>query len=104
MRPYVPYASFDQLTNKVHNFLWRNSPKVIIASTREYLYNMNISDAIRPADYSTLVTIQMDKHGSVVFAVGVGDNKKTPGGLTEPTTLSTTNSISAIPTSGRKNY
>ena len=27
MRPYVPYASFDQLTNKVQNFLWRNSPQ-----------------------------------------------------------------------------
>ena len=40
---------------------------------------MNISEAIRPADCSSLVTIQMDKNGSVVFAVGVDDNKKTPG-------------------------
>jgi len=40
---------------------------------------MNISEAIRPADCSSLVTIQMDKHGSVIFAVGVGDSKKIPG-------------------------
>jgi hypothetical protein len=81
MRPYVPYASFDQVTNKVTNFLWRNSPKVLVASTKETIHNLNISDAIRPADYSTLVTIQMDKHGSVVFAVGVGDTKTNPGGI-----------------------
>jgi WD40 repeat protein len=41
-RPYVPYASFDLLTNKVQNFMWRNTPKVIIASTREHIYNVVI--------------------------------------------------------------
>lgn len=59
---------------------------------------MNISDAIRPADNSTLVTIQMDKHGSVVFAVGVADSKKNPGeqSFEIQTKTSTTNSISTL--------
>ena len=70
-RPYVPYASFDMLTNKVKNFLWRNNPNTLIASTRQLLYNTCIQDAVRPAENSTLVTVQMDKYGSVAFACGV---------------------------------
>jgi hypothetical protein len=40
MRPYVPYASFNSLTGKVQNFMWRNSPKIVIASTREQIFNI----------------------------------------------------------------
>jgi hypothetical protein len=65
------------------DFMWLNSPKVIIASTKQninntYKYHMNlynISDAVRPADHSTLVTVEIDKSGSVAFAVGVEDPK-----------------------------
>ena len=66
--------------------MWLNSPKVIIASTKQninntYKYHMNlynICDAVRPADHSTLVTVEIDKSGSVAFAVGVEDIKTDP--------------------------
>ena len=76
MRPYVPFASFDSLTNKVQGFAWR-SPKILIASSRQNLYNTSISSAMRPADYSTLVAVEIDKTGTVAFAVGVDDTKPT---------------------------
>ena len=57
------------------DFVWRNSPKIMIASTRTHLFNTCISEAIRPADHSTLVTVQIDKHGSVAFAAGIGEPK-----------------------------
>ena len=57
------------------DFMWRNSPKIMVASTRTHLFNTYISEAVRPADHSTLVTVQMDKHGSVAFAAGIGEPK-----------------------------
>ncbi|CAF0779751.1 unnamed protein product [Brachionus calyciflorus] len=80
-RPYVPYASFDSIINKAENFMWRNSPNCIIASTRAQnnralIYNTYISEAQKPAEYSTLVTVEMDKMGSIAFAVGVENEKK----------------------------
>lgn len=61
--------------------MWRNGPQCIIASTRiqnnrSKLYNTYISEALRPADHSTLVTVEMDNYGSIAFAVGVGDTNK----------------------------
>jgi hypothetical protein len=58
---------------KKQDFVWRNSPEIIIASTRTHLYNTFISDAIHPADTSTLVAIQMDNRGSMAFAAGIDD-------------------------------
>lgn len=43
-----------------------------MASTRLQLYNTYISEAIRPTEHSTLVSVNIDKYGSVAFAVGVG--------------------------------
>lgn len=44
--------------------MWKaGSPKVLIASTRDSIWQYHIDDAIRPADNATLVTVQMDKHG-----------------------------------------
>lgn len=72
----MPYFSFDKLINKVQNFMWKaNSPNTLIAATREQICQTTVLDAIRPADYSALVTVQMDKHGSVAFAVGVGEKR-----------------------------
>ena len=99
MRPYVPYASFDSQTNKVQSmrcvfsspflhlgkailtcrslsdFVWRNSPNFIIASTTKqnfagnYHINLfNIADATRPAGHSTPVTVQLDR-SSLAFAI-----------------------------------
>jgi hypothetical protein len=48
---------------------------VIVAYTFKELHNIHINDAIRPADHSTLITVEMDKHGSVAFAVGIDENK-----------------------------
>ena len=100
MRPYVPYASFDSIPNKVQSnffyfifrknyiqieikskdFSWRNDPKCLIVSTRvqnrSKLYNTYISEALRPIDHSTLVTVEMDKYGSIAFALGNEDSKK----------------------------
>jgi hypothetical protein len=47
---------------------------MLIASTRQHLYNIDIADAIRQTDHSTIVTIQMDKHDTLALAVGVNDN------------------------------
>ena len=70
--------SFERLTNKVQNFMWKpGNPKVLFASTRDSIWQYHIDDAIRPADYATLITVQMDKRGSVAFAVGVNDNNET---------------------------
>ena len=55
------------------DFVWRNSPEIIIASTRTHLYNTFISEAIHPADHSTLVAIQIDNRGSMAFAAGIDD-------------------------------
>lgn len=59
------------------DFAWRNS-RVLVASSKSYLINTNISEAIRPADHSTLITVEIDKHGSVAFAVSVEDPKAPP--------------------------
>jgi len=48
---------------------------VIIAYTLKELHNIHINDAVRPADHSTLITVEMDKYGSVAFAVGIDENK-----------------------------
>jgi hypothetical protein len=50
--------------------MWRNNPKVLVASASNFLYNKSINDAIRPADHSTLVAVDIDKYGSIAFAVG----------------------------------
>jgi WD40 repeat protein len=63
-RPYVPYASFDNLTNKAQDFMWKaNDPKILIASTEKSLWHYHINDAVRPVDNATLCTVQMDKYG-----------------------------------------
>lgn len=58
--------------------MWRNGPNSIVASARKpttfKLVNLFMSDAMRPADHSKLVTVEIDNSGSVAFAVGVGDN------------------------------
>lgn len=91
-RPYVPYLSFDFLTNKVKSeqlvlyfwiwlwiyfwlifcrkdFMWRNTPNHLIASTKQMLYNVHISDASKPKENS--VTVQIDKYGSLAYSIGV---------------------------------
>jgi hypothetical protein len=47
---------------------------MLIASTRDHLYNMDIADALRQTDYPTIATMQMDKHDSLALAVGVNVN------------------------------
>ncbi len=47
----------------------------MIATAKEYIFNLSIDDALRPADHSTLVAINIDKYGSVAFAV-VDDQPK----------------------------
>ncbi len=42
-----------------------------------------MSDAVHPADHSTLVTVQIDKTGSVAFAVGVEDSNNAVSPLEE---------------------
>jgi hypothetical protein len=75
-------VSFERLTNKVQNFMWKPAnPKVMFASTRDSIWQYHIDDAIRPADNATLVSVQMDKQGSLAFAVGVYDVEK-PGQVT----------------------
>lgn len=87
IRPYVPYYSFDKLLNKVQNFMWKaNSPNTLIAATRDTIIQTTILDAIRPADYSSLIAVQMDKHGSVAFAVGVGEKRNNDVSMPMPTT------------------
>jgi hypothetical protein len=47
----------------------------MIATAKEYIFNLSIDDALRPANHSTLVAINIDKYGSVAFAV-VDDQPK----------------------------
>ena len=70
-RPYVPYAQFeltqsDSQTSFVHSFMWR-SAKVLVASTttKNCIFNINISEAVRPSDNATLVSVQMDNYGEL---------------------------------------
>jgi hypothetical protein len=62
---------FILLFLRMKDFAWRNNPKTLIASTMKNLYHMTMSDAVRPAESSSLVAVQIDKFGSVAFAVGV---------------------------------
>jgi len=99
--------------------MWKPAnPKVIFASTRDSIWQYHIDDAIRPADNATLVSVQMDKQGSLAFAVGVcnvdkeealkfttgvGDDDKngsdaisTVGSLAKPFQMSTKTSTSKM--------
>ena len=55
-----------------------------MASSKSNLINTNISKAIRPADHSTLITVEIDKHGSVAFAVSLEDPKAPPPPVPTP--------------------
>ena len=67
--------------------MWKaNSPNTLIAATRDTIIQTTILDAIRPADYSSLIAVQMDKHGSVAFAVGVGEKRNNDVSMPMPTT------------------
>ena len=59
------------------DFAWRSS-KVLVTASRSNLINTNISKAIRPADQSTLITVEIDQRGSVAFAVSVEDTEPIP--------------------------
>lgn len=90
-RPFVPYATFDTVSNKYHSsliwillceknnilsdkfvkidFIWR-SPDVLVTATRERLFNEYISNANLITDMSESVALNMDKYGSIAFAIG----------------------------------
>lgn len=53
------------------DFMWKgNNPRVIVASGQNNLYCTHMSSAIRPADHSTPVAIDLNKSGSIAFAAG----------------------------------
>jgi hypothetical protein len=55
------------------DFMWRNNPKSIVASIKQTLVNLFMSDATRPADHSKLITVEMNNNGALAFAVGRTD-------------------------------
>lgn len=59
--------------------MWRNTSKSIIASVKQQhaaykLVNMFMKDAIRPANFSKSVVVEIDNDGSLAFATCVADN------------------------------
>lgn len=46
----------------------------MVASVRLKLVNMFMSDAMRPANYSKSVVVEMDNDGSVAFAACMGES------------------------------
>lgn len=60
--------------------MWRNSDCIIASAKAESvngiaqstIYNAFMCDTLRPANYVTLVSIEMDKNGSLAFANGIG--------------------------------
>ena len=57
--------------------MWRNTPKSVVASVQQKhsfkMVNLFMSDAVRPANHSRLVAVEIDNNGSIAFAAGVGD-------------------------------
>lgn len=71
------------------DFLWRNSDSIIASAKAELvngnvqstIYNAFMCETLKPADFVTLVSVEMDKNGSLAFAKGFENEQKNDGSL-----------------------
>lgn len=67
--------------------MWRSSDCIIASAKAELvngavqstIYNAFMCETLKPADYVTLVSVEMDKNGSLAFANGIGNEKNNEG-------------------------
>lgn len=56
---------------KFKDFVWRDNPNVLIAASKTQLHNRTMNDAVRPGEKASLVSVEMNKCGSLAFTKAI---------------------------------
>lgn len=70
-RPYVPFAAFTEHKDVATGFAWRNSPKVLLSTSKDStLFQHNMDDATRPATHADALSVAhvLNPSGDLAFA------------------------------------
>lgn len=70
-RPYVPFAAFTEHKDVATGFAWRNSPKVLLSTSKDStLFQHNMDDATRPTTHADALSVAhvLNPSGDLAFA------------------------------------